>query len=66
MDDFTGTTALVTGGASGIGRGLATSLLEDGAAHVVLADIEQGALDATVAELTALGLGARCRACAAT
>ena len=57
MDDFTGTTALVTGAASGIGRGLATSLLEDGARHVVLADIEQSALDASVAELNALGLG---------
>jgi len=57
MDDFKGATAIVTGGASGIGRGLATSLLEDGAAHVVLADIEQGALDLTVAELQALGQG---------
>ncbi|WP_426572032.1 SDR family NAD(P)-dependent oxidoreductase [Aquihabitans sp. McL0605] len=57
MDDFTGTTALVTGGASGIGRGLATSLLEDGAAHVVLADIEAEALAEAVAALTGLGLG---------
>ena len=57
MDDFTGATAVVTGGASGIGRGLATSLLEDGAAHVVIADIEQGALDLTVSELQALGRG---------
>lgn len=57
MDSFTGARALVTGGASGIGRGLATSLLEDGAAAVVLADIEQGALDEAVAALSALGLG---------
>jgi NAD(P)-dependent dehydrogenase (short-subunit alcohol dehydrogenase family) len=57
MDDFTGAAAFVTGGASGIGRGLATALLEDGAAHVVLADIEEGARDATVAELRGLGLG---------
>ena len=40
MDSFEGVRAVVTGGASGIGLGLATALLEDGAAHVVLADIE--------------------------
>ena len=57
MDDFTGTHAVITGGASGIGLGLATSLLEDGAAHVVLADIEAGALDASVGALKDLGLG---------
>ena len=57
MDDFTGAAAVVTGGASGIGLGLATSLLEDGARHVVLGDIEQEALDASVSSLTALGLG---------
>lgn len=57
MDSFTGARALVTGGASGIGRGLATSLLEDGAAAVVLADIEQGALDEAVASLRSLDLG---------
>lgn len=57
MDTFTDTSALVTGGASGIGLGLATSLLEDGAAHVVLVDIEQGALDAAVDRLAGLGLG---------
>lgn len=57
MEDFTGTRAVVTGGASGIGKGLATALLERGAAAVVLADIEPGALDAAVAELADLGLG---------
>lgn len=57
MDDFSGATAFVTGGASGIGRGLATALLEEGASHVVLADIEPDALDATVADLRGLGRG---------
>ena len=57
MDHVEGANAVVTGGASGIGKALATSLLERGAAGVVLADVEQGALDAAVDELTALGLG---------
>lgn len=58
MNQFSGVRALVTGGASGIGRGLATALLEEGAAHVVLADIEPVALDEAVAALNALGFGA--------
>lgn len=58
MDDVAGSNAVVTGGASGIGRGLAIALLERGAAGVVLADVEQAAIDGTVDELAALGLGA--------
>jgi NAD(P)-dependent dehydrogenase (short-subunit alcohol dehydrogenase family) len=58
VNQFSGVRALVTGGASGIGRGLATALLEEGAAHVVLADIEPVALDEAVAALNALGFGA--------
>lgn len=54
MDDFTGKVAVVTGGASGVGRGLAEALLEAGA-RVVIADIEQPALDKTLAELDARG-----------
>jgi NAD(P)-dependent dehydrogenase (short-subunit alcohol dehydrogenase family) len=57
VDDLTGARAVVTGGASGIGLGLGRALLEQGAAQVVLADVEPGALDAAVAELAALGLG---------
>ncbi len=54
MRDFTERVAVVTGGASGIGRGIAENLLESGA-KVVIADVEQGALERTVQELRALG-----------
>ena len=42
--------AVVTGGASGIGKGIVGALLRQGA-KVVIADIEQSAIDETVAEL---------------
>lgn len=54
MKDFRGKTAVVTGGASGIGFALAASLAREGA-RVVLADVEQGALDAAVAGLRSDG-----------
>jgi NAD(P)-dependent dehydrogenase (short-subunit alcohol dehydrogenase family) len=49
-----GSIAVVTGGASGIGKGVVKALLRRGAT-VVIADVEQSALDATVAELSELG-----------
>ncbi len=48
MKDFAGKTAVITGGASGIGRAIAERCLEEGM-NVVLADIEADAL-ATTAE----------------
>lgn len=54
MKDFRGKTAVVTGAASGIGNAIAQSLAREGA-RVVLADVEQGALDAAVAGLRATG-----------
>lgn len=52
MQEFAGKTAVITGGASGIGRAMGELFLAEGM-NVVLADIEQAALDATVAELLA-------------
>src|SRR5690606_17909273 len=57
MEHVAGAVAAVAGGASGIGRGLATSLLERGASAVVLADVEKDALDTAVAELSTVGDG---------
>jgi len=49
-----GSVAVVTGGAGGIGNAIATALLRRGAS-VVIGDVEEPALEATVAELSALG-----------
>lgn len=50
MREFQGKVAVVTGAASGIGRGLAERFAAEGM-KVVLADVEQDALDAAVREL---------------
>lgn len=55
MHDLRGKVAVVTGGASGIGRAMAARFGGDGM-HVVVADVEQPALDLTVKELRADGL----------
>jgi len=62
MTSFTGQVAVVTGGASGIGRGIALELARRGAS-IALADINTARLDATVAELLGIGvdaLGVQC------
>lgn len=57
MDDLEGRTAVVTGGASGIGLAMAERFAADGM-NVVIGDIEQGALDAAVAGLRESGAAA--------
>lgn len=52
LTNLPGRVAVVTGGASGIGKGIARRLGEAGM-QVVIADIEAGALEATAAELGA-------------
>jgi NAD(P)-dependent dehydrogenase (short-subunit alcohol dehydrogenase family) len=55
MKDCKGKVAVITGGASGVGRAIGERLGREGA-RLVLADIERGALDKTVAELAAQGI----------
>jgi NAD(P)-dependent dehydrogenase (short-subunit alcohol dehydrogenase family) len=55
MTTIEGRVAVVTGGASGIGRGIAEQLIAEGA-QVVIADVQQDALDATAAEIGATGI----------
>ncbi len=54
MDDFAGRVAVITGAASGIGRGLARHAAREGM-RVVLADVEADPLDGAVAEVAGLG-----------
>lgn len=53
LPDLNGRVAVVTGGASGIGLGIARQLKFEGA-HVIIADIEEGALHKAATELGAM------------
>jgi NAD(P)-dependent dehydrogenase (short-subunit alcohol dehydrogenase family) len=56
LPDLRGKAAVVTGGASGIGKGIAARLIAEGM-RVIIADIERGALEKTAAELGATAAG---------
>ncbi len=62
MKEFKGKVAVVTGGASGLGRAMAQRFAREGM-KLVLADVQQDALDRAVAEFAAAGheaIGVRC------
>ncbi len=52
---FRGRTAVVTGGASGLGKGIAKQLISEGM-QVVIGDIEESALRRTAEEIGAVGI----------
>ena len=55
LPDLAGKVAVVTGGASGIGKGIAARLVAEGA-QVIIADIQRDAMEATAAEIGAVGI----------
>lgn len=59
--DVKGTRAVITGGGNGIGRGIALALAEDGAAKIVIADINPADGERTVEELRGRGVDASYR-----
>ncbi len=65
MQDFSGKTALVTGGASGIGLAMVEAFLEAGM-NAVIADIEAPARDRALATLSRFGTRVRGVACDVT
>lgn len=55
MQDFEGKTAVITGGASGLGLAMAKSFAREGM-NIVLADVEEGALKFAAEGIEALGV----------
>ena len=55
MDSVVGITVVITGAAMGMGKLYAERAVAEGAAHVVLLDVNEETLAATAAELTAVG-----------
>ena len=58
MRDFRDKLAVITGGASGVGRSLAFALGAEGA-RVLIADVDEAGLDQAVAALTERNIDAR-------
>ena len=65
MQDFTDKLAVITGGGSGVGRSLAFALAEAGG-RVLIADIDEAALEKTRAALEQAGAQAHARVCDVT
>lgn len=65
MQDFKDKVAVITGGASGVGRSLAFALGRRGA-RIVIGDVDTGAMEAIDADLAAEGIEARVAACDVT
>jgi len=63
--DLKGKTAIVTGGAQGIGRGIALRLARDGA-NIGLLDLQEEKARQTASEIEALGVGALALRCDCT
>jgi NAD(P)-dependent dehydrogenase (short-subunit alcohol dehydrogenase family) len=65
VKDFRHKVAVITGGASGVGRSLAFSLGRRGA-RVVIGDVDKAAMESTLADLTAEGISAIAEFCDVT
>jgi NAD(P)-dependent dehydrogenase (short-subunit alcohol dehydrogenase family) len=61
--EITGARAVVTGGATGIGRGIALALADEGAAAIVIADVNREKAERTAGEVSARGAEAEVRIC---
>ena len=65
MSQFSGKLAVITGGASGVGRSLAFALGAEGA-QVLIADVDESALDGALADLEAKDIEAHAIRCDVT